>query len=121
MIGRAEILGRVKNELAKITDDKLLNRIRELMVPPYPVERDWDYGALGERFVCWTVLEHHPSNTGIAFCEYGFGPRYPWGLVFLNGPCLSIGMDSAWFASLEDAMRDSMAWDLPNPEHYEPQ
>jgi len=24
---------------------------------------------------------------------------------------MRIGMDSSWFASLEDAMRDSMAWD----------
>jgi len=34
---------------------------------------------------------------------------------------MSIAMDSAWFASLEDAMRESMAWDGPNPEHYEVQ
>jgi len=39
--------------------------------------------------------------------------------VFLTGPNISIGMDSGWFLSLEGAMRDSMAWDGPNPEGYE--
>ena len=86
---------------------------------PYPVERDWDYGNSGERFVCWTVLEHPDSNTGIAYCAQGFGPKHPWGLVFLSGPYMSIGMDSGWYASLEDAMRESMAWDRPNPPGYE--
>lgn len=40
-------------------------------------------------------------------------------LFFLSGNCMSIGMDCGWFASLEDAMRESMAWDGPNPEGYE--
>jgi len=30
-------------------------------------------------------------------------------------------MDAAWFVSLEDAMRDSMAWDGPNPKGREVQ
>jgi len=68
-----------------------------------------------------TVIEHRESNTGIAFCNQGFGPAYPWGLVFLSGEHMSIGMDSGWFISLEQAMRDSMAWDEPNPEGYESQ
>jgi hypothetical protein len=116
-----EIAQRVKQELERITDDRLKARICELLVTPYPVERDWDYGAPGEHFTCWTVLEHRASNTGIAFCAQGFGPSYPWGLVSLSGPHMSIGMDSGWFISLEQAMRDSMAWDGPNPEGYEVQ
>jgi hypothetical protein len=32
---------------------------------------------------------------------------------------MNIGMDSAWFASLEDAFRESMAWDEPPPEGFE--
>jgi hypothetical protein len=106
-------------ELQRIKDAKLAHRIRELLVPPYPIERAWDYGSPGEHFTCWTVLEHRPSNTGIAFCNEGFGPSYPWGLVFLDGPHTGIGMDSGWFASLEEAMRDSAAWDGSNPEHYQ--
>ena len=34
---------------------------------------------------------------------------------------LNIGMDSSWFASLEDAIRNSVAWDGHNPEDYEAQ
>jgi len=109
----------VEQELRRISDGKLLNRIRELLVTPYPVEREWDYGPHDQRFVCWTVLEHQPSNMGIAYCSEGFGPSYPWGLVFLSGDHMSIGMDCGWHESLEAAMRESAAWDGPNPEDYE--
>jgi hypothetical protein len=114
-----EISRSVEQQLAGISDPTLVSRIRELLVSPYPVLRAWDYGAEGESYPCWTLLEHRPSNTAIAFCSQGFGPAYPWGLVFLSGEHMSIGMDSAWFATLEDAMRDSMAWDGDNPEGYE--
>ena len=109
----------VRKELDHITDPEILNRIRELLVAPHSVERDWDYGHVGERFICWTVLEHPPSNTGIAYCEQGFGPSNPWGLVFLSGEYMSIGMDCGWFSTLESAMRDSKAWHGTNPENYE--
>ena len=71
----------VEREILRISDKNLVQRIRELLVVPYPVERGWDYGAIDEQYVCWTVLEHPASNTGIAFCEKGFGPSDPWGLV----------------------------------------
>src|SRR5688572_20142885 len=101
----------VQQQLANIGDRVLLARIRELLVSPYPVERDWDYGAPGEKYTCWTVLEHCPSNTGIAYSEGGFGPTFPWGLVFLSGPHMNIGMDGGWHDTLEEAMLNSMAWD----------
>ena len=109
----------VTEELTRIPDPALLAKVRELLVSPYPVERDWDYGGAGERFTCWTVLEHAASNTGIAYCAQGFGPSCPWGLVFLSGEHMGIGMDSGWYSRLEDAMRESMAWDGPNPDNYE--
>src|SRR5689334_20145777 len=77
-----EISDLVERELLRISDDRLVRKIRELKVSPYPVEREWDYEPRGQRFVCWTVLEHQPSKTGIAYCSEGFGPGYPWGLVF---------------------------------------
>jgi hypothetical protein len=110
---------RIERELKAIHDPSLLDLIRKLLVEPYAVERDWDYGAPGQKYVCWTVLEHQASGTGVAYCEEGFGPDYPWGLVFLSGPAMNIGMDSAWFASLEDAVRESRAWDGENPADYE--
>jgi len=109
----------VREELARVSDGRLAQRISELLVEPYCVDRAWDYGAVGVTYPCWTVLEHVQSNTGIAYCSEGFGPADPWGLVHLTGPYMSIGMDSGWFVSLEGAMRDSMAWDGPNPEEYE--
>jgi hypothetical protein len=110
---------RVEWELSTIRDSSLLDLARKLLVEPYAIERDWDYGAPGQRYVCWTVLEHQPSGTGVAYCVEGFGPEYPWGLVFLDGPHMNIGMDSALFASLEDAVRESKAWDGANPAAYE--
>jgi len=114
-----EISELVELEIRRVTDTRIADRIRELLVIPYPVQKSWDYGAPDEQFTCWTVLEHAQSNTGIAFCSEGFGPSYPWGLVLLSGPHMNIGMDSGWYASLEEAMRESMAWDGPNPEGYE--
>ena len=119
MLTSTDINSIVSEELKHITDATLLNRIQEMLVTPHPVERDWDYGQPGEKFICWTMLEHSPSNTGIAYCSQGFGPSDPWGLIHLSGERMSIGMDSAWFSTLDSAMRESMAWDGPNPEGYE--
>ena len=76
----------VSEELKRITDSALLAGIRELLVSRYPVERGWDYGRPGEKFPCWTILEHPPSNTGIAYYEQGFGPTHSWGVVALSLP-----------------------------------
>ena len=46
------ISSRVEQELEQISDSKVVNRIRELLVTPHSVERAWDYGARGEHFVC---------------------------------------------------------------------
>jgi hypothetical protein len=121
MKGAKSISELVEREILHITDARIAQRIRELLVSPYPVGRSWDYGTPDEQFICWTVLEHPQSNTGIAFCSEGFGPSYPWGIVFLSGPHMNIGMDSQWYVSLEEAMRGSMAWDGPNPEGFESQ
>lgn len=82
-------------------DPALAQRIRQLLVEPYPVERSWDYGTDGEMVTCWTVLEHTESNTGIAYAEKGFGPANPWGLVALRGDHMNVGTDADWFLSLE--------------------
>jgi len=96
--------------MRRIRDVDVEMRIRSLLVCPHPVERDWDYGRPGETYTCWTVIEHPQSNTGVAYCERGFGPRRPWGLVFLSGPHMGMGQDSNWFASLEEAVKESHAW-----------
>ena len=53
--------------------------------------RGWDFGEPGQKFPCWIVLDHLPTNTCIAYCENGFGPSYPWGLLFIKGQHLSMG------------------------------
>jgi hypothetical protein len=46
----------VDAELTRIQDTDLVGRIRDLLVTPRPVEREWDYGEPNQTYVCWTVL-----------------------------------------------------------------
>jgi len=109
----------IERELQAIRDPAIRDLVGRLRVDPYPVERNWDYGAADQTYTCWTVLEHRPSNTGVAYCDAGFGPTCPWGIVFLAGPHMNIGMDSGWFSSLECAVRESMAWEGENLPGYQ--
>jgi len=101
----------VERELESLSDARVLAHIRTMLVEPEVVLRAWDYGKPGDKYPCWTVLKHAASKTGIAYCEFGFGPQCPWRLVWLeeNGEQGSIGMDTGWFTSLVDAYFDSFA------------
>jgi len=102
----------VASELAKISDSEVLASLRTWLVEPNCHLRNWDYGDVGERYPCWTVIEDSVSDTAIVYSEHGFGPRNPWGLVWLSD--LWFGMDSGWYPHLEDAFIDShMVGDLP--------
>jgi hypothetical protein len=79
-----------------------------LLVDPVVVDRHWDYGAPGQTYPCWTILRHEDSETAIVYCEFGFGPRSPWGLVYDSG-ILPMGMDSGWYRSFAEAYFDSFA------------
>lgn len=105
----------VESELAELDDARVAAHVRRLLVPPGSVMRSWDYGTEDEAYPCWSVLEHNASNTGIAYCESGFGPSFPWGLVFLTGTVhMSMGMDSGWFQCfLEAYFESSAAAELP--------
>jgi hypothetical protein len=106
----------VESELALLTDSRVIQFAKSLLVAPTMIMRGWDYGREGQEYPCWNVLEHQPSNTGIAYCEHGFGPRSPWGLVFLtrDEARTSIGMDSSWFTTFLQAFFESQAaTDLP--------
>jgi hypothetical protein len=97
----------VDTQVASIADRAVVELIDRLRIVPRQEHRPWDYGAPGE-YACWVVLEHQRSNTGIAYCPQGFGPRAPWGLLWLTKH-LSMGSDSSWFPTLEEALRDSFA------------
>jgi hypothetical protein len=86
----------VDAQLAGISDPAVRDLITRLRVEPRRELRPWNYGAPGQ-YPCWIVL---------AYCAQGFGPRAPWGLLRLTSH-LSMGDDSGWFASLEEAVRDS--------------
>jgi hypothetical protein len=106
----------VDGELARLSDNRVVAHIRALLVEPTITMRRWDYGREDERYPCWTVLRHAASNTGIAYCEQGFGPRAPWGLVVLKDEeeFAAIGMDSGWFTTFLQSLFESYAAaDLP--------
>jgi len=111
----AQLHALVEKELEGIRDTRVVKHIRSLLVEPQVFLRPWDYGAEGEAYPCWSVLDHVKSSSGIGYCEFGFGPACPWGLVELPGSAdLSLGMDSGWFATFTDAFFDSAAaTDLP--------
>lgn len=108
-IGTETLKALVEDEVARVADTRVTTHIRSLLIEPTPMLRDWDYGVEGQQYVCWSVLEHHPSNTGIAYCESGFRPGAPWGLVALGGPNMSIGMDSNWYTTFLQAYFESFA------------
>jgi len=119
MMHPPDIEALVAQQVTRISQPDLVATLCPLLVRPRCEQRPWDYGAPGQTYPCWVVVEHEPSNTAVVFCESGFGPSYPWGLLFLRGPHLSMGMDCQWYVSLEEAFRDSKAWEGENPPGYQ--
>jgi hypothetical protein len=118
---RREIEALIGTQLEAIKQPDLVACIRRYLVSPRLENRDWDYGEPGATFPCWIFAEDVHANTAMAYCENGFGPTNPWGSIFLAGEFSSIGMDSQWFVSLEDAARNSPLWLGENPRGYEVQ
>jgi hypothetical protein len=71
---------------------------------------DWGYGEPGQ-YPCWLVLKDARSSGEISYCEYGFGPRCPWGLAGPGGDANDrhMGMDCGWFTTFLDAFFESVA------------
>jgi hypothetical protein len=100
----------LERELSDLGDPLVVKHIRGLLVTPRVEMRGWDYGEPGQEFPCWIVLEHATSNTGIAYTEHGFGPSFPWGLLFLRGTeHMSMGMDSGWYDYFVETYFESRA------------
>jgi hypothetical protein len=101
----------IDHELKKVVDPRALAAVRNLLIEPKSVMRGWDYGEPDQWFECWTVLDDTAgSETVISFCDQGFGPRMPWGLMWSRqneAVPTSMGMDSGWFSTLAEAFYDS--------------
>jgi hypothetical protein len=98
----------VEVELSRMQDAKVVALAREFGIEPRCEVRSWSYAE--NEHSCWLIFAHPESNTGVAYCEEGFGPARPWGLLWLTGDHLFMGDDSAWFPSLEEAIRDSFTY-----------
>jgi len=118
-ITSAELKKVIELEISLISQPELIDCIRRHLIEPRCEPREWDYGAPGLTYPCWIFAEHSVSNTAFAYCDQGFGPTDPWGLLSIRGSHMSIGMDSGWFSRLEGVFRDSMAWDGIDPPGYE--
>jgi hypothetical protein len=98
----------VRSELARVTDPTVVTLLAKYGVTPRMELRPWNYAE--RELPCWIVFEHPASNTAVAYCEEGFGPKKPWGLLWLSGEHLFMGDDSRWFVTLLDAVRDTWAY-----------
>jgi hypothetical protein len=104
----AEILKTlIEREMATVSDARVIAHIRGMLVEPHAVLLGWDYGEPGQQYLCWMVLKDVHSGGEIAYSEYGFGPRSPWGLVTSGYP--HMGMDPGWFTTFLDAFFESAA------------
>jgi hypothetical protein len=107
-IDAARLTDLIEVELSAISDERVKGRLRRLLVTPNVLLRDWDYGESSQWYPCWLVLRDDCSEAAIGYCEYGFGPQHPWGLISANESDSSMGMDSGWFRTFLRACLDSV-------------
>ena len=81
----------VVSELEQISDPLARDGLETVLIEPRQTLLIWDYGEPGETYPGWMVAEDHETNTGIAWCDQGFGPKNPWGLMSLTDA--HMGMD----------------------------
>lgn len=114
-INESKLKQLIEKELSSLSDDRVIRHVRSMLIEPKMRLRHWDWGEPGTRYQCWDILEEQ-GGLGIAYSEYGFGPKCPWGLVRVSGMTdeysLNIGMDCAWYPKLLDAYFESAAEEL---------
>ena len=98
----------VERELAHFADATLKAALLKRRIPPRSELRPWQYQS-GTTYECWLVAADEESGVAVAYCEQGFGPKAPWGLLWVNtvprtgATQLHMGDDSGWFRTLEEA------------------
>lgn len=104
-ISQQEVNSLINNEIESIDDPLIVSALRPILIEPEIREMDWNYGPEGQKYACWVVARDQTSDTEIVYCEDGFGPETPFGLVGISYN--DMGMDSGWFASLVEAYCES--------------
>lgn len=118
----------IREELAGVSDPVLRQHIAGTLIPPRLIDCAWDYHTWGNgepTYPCWIVASE--ANRGevdakrgvaIVYSEHGFGPRLPWGLIWMPQPedtqPPSMGPDSSWFFTFLEAFEDGFVWPPPN-------
>jgi hypothetical protein len=112
---QSDILNLIEVELTKVREISRRENLRTVLVPLQMLSLKWEYGKPDERFECWLVGMSSDGQKRLLYCDCGFGPTYPWGIVSNDSDWL--GMDSQWHEALEDAAIGAGL--LPAPPDYE--
>lgn len=99
----------IDSELARVTDARVVRYVRGMLVRPHAVLRNFEYGDPRPQYPCWFVLRDPKSGAEIAYCEYGFGPRCPWGLLSSDEKDTGMGADYMWYPTFLNAFFESFA------------
>jgi hypothetical protein len=91
----------VDGEFASIGDSSRRAELRSTLVSPQALSLAWDYGTPGEQFECWLIGFSKEGKKRLIYCDRGFGPAYPWGIVGAKED--GMGMDCQWHVGLEHA------------------
>jgi hypothetical protein len=106
----ADVAALIRDDMRALDDARVVAHVAALLVtPPRPLRLAWPYGAVGESFDAFLILDHPRSATGIAFCRQGFGPANQWGLIFTDRGPPSTGTDDGWYPRFLDAYFESRA------------
>lgn len=105
---RDRIRGLVAHQLTMIAEPARRSALASILTEPRAEEGEWDYGVPGQHHPYWVVAED--AGVVLVYCEHGFGPERPWGFLYTGEPEYTLGMDSQWTRSMEEAFIHSGLW-----------
>jgi len=111
-----ELKNLVTSQLSQIKNEERRNCISAILVEPFTEPREWDYSE-NTKHLCW-VIAKPDEHSYFAYCEGGFGPSAPWGIISIDSSG-SIGPDSCWYQFLEDLYIDAGPWGGEPPPAFE--
>lgn len=107
----ADVAELIRDDMKALHDARVVSHVASLLVsPPRRLQLGWVYGSAGEEYEGFLVLNHPRSSTAIVYCQYGFGPEAPWGMIFNDrGSPPSMDMSDGWFPRFMDTYFQSQA------------